>query len=136
VAKESGTDGPSGPIADAPNNLTPASKHTPGPWQVSGVRHKGDLKLGNDARLHMVGPDDDAVAGVFFHMQTGVGWADARLIAAAPELLDALYVQRSAIDILMARLIEVDPSFRPTKSEVWPMLLQGTAAITKATGAA
>lgn len=66
------------------------SKHTPGPWQVCGTRHTGDLKIGRDARLHMVGPDGDAVAAVFFDMKTGRGFRDARLIAAAPELLQAL----------------------------------------------
>ncbi|GLQ36709.1 hypothetical protein GCM10007908_03290 [Rhizobium albus] len=38
----------------------------------------------------MVGPDDDAVAAVFFDMETGRGLKDARLIAAAPEMLEAL----------------------------------------------
>lgn len=64
--------------------------HTPGPWQVNGTRHSGDLKIGRDARLHFVGPDGDAVAAVFFDMKTGRGWKDAKLIAAAPEMLNAL----------------------------------------------
>jgi hypothetical protein len=56
---------------------------------VSGVRHSGDLKIGRDARLHAVGPDGDAVAMVFYDMKTGRGLKDARLIAAAPDLLEA-----------------------------------------------
>lgn len=65
-----------------------ATQHTPGPWQVAGARHSGDLKIGQNTRLHMVGPDNDAVAAVFFDMRTGRGFSDARLIAAAPELLE------------------------------------------------
>jgi cell division protein FtsB len=61
-------------------------KHTPGPWQVSGMRHNGDLKIGIRTRLHFVGPDNDAVAAVFFDMDTGKGLADAHLIAKAPTL--------------------------------------------------
>lgn len=66
------------------------SEHTPGPWVVAGTRHSGNLEIGKDTRLHWVGPDGDAVCGVFYDMNTHRGWADARLIAAAPELLAAL----------------------------------------------
>ena len=127
-----GTDAGKPAIADAPIKAAPA--FTPGPWQVAGTRHSGDLKLGPDARLHMVGPDGDPVAGVFFDMRTGRGFADARLISAAPDLLEACVAQHQAIDILLARLIELAPSFRPSQSAVWPMLLQGNAALLKATG--
>lgn len=65
-----------------------SARHTPGPWQVAGTRHTGDLKIGPDARLHMIGPDGDAVAAVFYDMRTGIGWQDAKLIAAAPELFE------------------------------------------------
>ena len=60
-------------------------------WQVSGVRHKGDLRIGPNTRLHMVGPDEDAVCAVFYDMQTGRGWKEAKLISAAPEMLEALH---------------------------------------------
>lgn len=59
--------------------------------------------------------------------------ANARLIAAAPKLLAACKAQHEAIDTLMARLIVKDPTFRPTTSSVWPALLEGNAAIAKAT---
>lgn len=65
-------------------------KFTPGPWIVPGARHKGDLKVGPDCRLHMVGPDGDAVCAVFFDMRTGCGFADAHLIAAAPDMYEVL----------------------------------------------
>ena len=59
---------------------------TDGPWSVCGVRHAGDLKIGDGTRLHFVGPAGDSVAGVFFDMKTGRGFSDARLIALAPAL--------------------------------------------------
>ena len=70
---------------------------TPGPWQVEGARHSGDLKIGADTRLHMVGPDCDAVAAVFFDMKTGRGFMDARLIALAPDLAAALIEAERAL---------------------------------------
>lgn len=79
---------------------------TPGPWQVEGVRHSGDLKIGAGTRLHMVGPDCDAVAAAFFDMQTGRGLADARLIAAAPDLARAALSARAERDILRAELAD------------------------------
>ena len=48
------------------------------------------------------------------------------------DMLAALEAQHEAIDILLALLIERDNEFMPTKSQVWPMLLQGNAAIAKA----
>jgi hypothetical protein len=59
---------------------------TPGPHSVSGTRHSGDLKIGANTRLHMIGPDGDPVAAVFYDMRTGRGFNDARLYAAAPDL--------------------------------------------------
>lgn len=63
-------------------------KHTKGPWQRSGVR----VKLGHEDCLQ-VGPDGFAIAflpiGNRPNEQAGA-IADACLIAAAPELLEAL----------------------------------------------
>lgn len=65
-----------------------AAKHTMGPWQRSGVR----VKLGAEDCLQ-VGPDGFPVAflpiGKSATDHAGA-IADAALIAAAPELLDAL----------------------------------------------
>jgi hypothetical protein len=57
-----------------------------------------------------------------------------RLRATAPELLAALKAEHRAADWLLARLIELDPSFRPTQSPVWAAIAEGSAAIAKATG--
>ena len=75
---------------------------TPGPHQVSGVRHTGDLKVGPDTRLHMIGPDDDTVAAVFYDMKTGRGLKDAHLYAAAPDLHRIATEQAAEIDALKA----------------------------------
>ena len=65
------------------------TKHTAGPWQVSGGR-RSQLELGPTCQLHFVGPDNDGVCAVFYDTRTGKGFSDARLISAAPDLLDAL----------------------------------------------
>ena len=57
------------------------SKATAGPWQVEGIRQKS-LDIGDDTRFHMIGPDGDALAGVFYDMKTGRGLADAHAIVA------------------------------------------------------
>jgi hypothetical protein len=67
------------------------TQHTQGPWFVSGVRHKM-----NDGEWHGINRYDEAkkcdenIACVGYDPRTGLGWADARLIAAAPDLLAAI----------------------------------------------
>ena len=45
------------------------------------------------------------------------------------ECVEALQAQHKAIDWLLAQLIEAKSNFYPSKSPVWPLLLQGNAAI-------
>lgn len=52
------------------------------------------------------------------------------------ELLAACKSQHKAIDALMARLIELDPTFMPSQSAAWPAVVQGNEAIAKAEGGA
>lgn len=80
--------------------MSSETKFTPGPWQVSGVRHKW-REAGSDQVLdsHTVGPDGDAVALIFYAPKWHIEQlANARLIAAAPEIYAAL----KAIDALFA----------------------------------
>jgi hypothetical protein len=56
------------------------AKMTPGEWQLAGTRHSGDLHIGKDTRLLAIGPDGDAVAMVFFDMQTSRGHTDAAVL--------------------------------------------------------
>lgn len=66
-------------------------KHTPGPWFVGGVRQKVD---GQEAlgifRYDEAKKRDLNIASVWYDRRDGAGTNDARLIAAAPDLLAAL----------------------------------------------
>ena len=59
--------------------------HTPGPWEHTG---NGDIQ-GNEDNGHGMGPVD--VCSVYLRTVKGRTEANARLVAAAPELLAALY---------------------------------------------
>ncbi len=61
--------------------------------------------------------------------------ANARLAAAAPDLLEALQQAHHVIDCLMAKCIAMDEEFMPTTSGHWPAMQAVTAAISRATGA-
>lgn len=61
--------------------------------------------------------------------------ANANLIAASPELCEALKAQHEAIDILFAMLIVQDKTFFPSKSgKPWEAIVQGNAALAKVEG--
>lgn len=66
------------------------------------------------------------------------GVAAVQLVLAAPDLLNAVREQHNIIDTLLARLITADPTFRPTKSDIWPRIaaVGYVQLIAKATGAA
>ena len=66
------------------------SKHTPGPWAVNRLITSGNQSLG----FHITAPRDGSVSPVCVGEDTGYGEIDAnaRLIAAAPDLLEALKV--------------------------------------------
>jgi hypothetical protein len=79
---------PTPPKRLAPHNESKVDKimkHTPGPWQVVAYYSSGE-------RHTVAGPDGRDLCR-FVHSQSG-GWdlkeADARLIAAAPDMLEAL----------------------------------------------
>lgn len=107
--------------------------HTPGPWRIR-EWEDGD----GHARISI---DGDIDATLTFRGLANVPYdngdeslmANARLIAAAPDMLAALKAQHEAIDVLLAMVIGLDKTFLPTKSSVWPKLLQGKAAIDQAT---
>jgi hypothetical protein len=98
-------------------------QHTPGPWALV----TKDDKYGKELLIvqDTDGDECEVICGAF---QTRSGL----LLAAAPELLAACKAQHNAIDILLAMLIERDSSFMPSKSVVWPALVLGNAAISKA----
>ena len=70
------------------------SKHTPGPWTVGGTRHykhSGSID-GVEVAIHYGPPESrgNCIAFAYGHGPHGDAEADARLIAAAPELLSQL----------------------------------------------
>lgn len=94
------------------------SKHTPGPW------HKGELR-GGEIHVRVAGftvARVDAWVG-----NGGVSEANARLIAAVPELLEAL---REA----SARLKEYAQYFGIQTDAVKALIVRAGAAIAKAEG--
>lgn len=72
--------------------------HTPGPWHISSIRSK----LGGEPVLSIHGPDDKIYAYVLYgdggNEQHAAAYDDARLIAAAPALLEAATLAVAALD--------------------------------------
>lgn len=107
-------------------NVTANPKHTPGPWNLSS---KGD------GRTYVEGGEraDDIAALLMDHDQRENG-ANARLIAAAPDLLDALRILEEFVTELTKagedrqnRLVELE-------GDKGNRLFAARAAIAKATG--
>jgi len=48
------------------------------------------------------------------------------------QLLAACKQQHAVIDLLMAKLIELDPTFLPSKSAAWAAVIAGNAVISEA----
>jgi hypothetical protein len=90
-----------------------STKHTPGPW-VIGTRKDG-------SRWFSIG---DPAKGPHYQSDIFCSDADARLIAAAPDLLEALSELERAVRILPPDMDEPDSP-----------LAQARAAIAKALGA-
>ena len=115
------------------STTVPGRSFTPGPWRIAlpGERLAFPACSVTAASGRPIATTIYAPAPAEWRAEDE---AIARLIAAAPELLDVCEMSHEAIDILMARLIEVDDSFRPSKSGLpWKALLSLTAVIAKAT---
>lgn len=103
-----------------------ANKWTPGPWFVSGVRfrmNKTDWQSVN--RYNEALKRDEDIALIGYDTRTGEGFADAHLIAAAPELYAAL---SDALNVIR----EIAKVIKPLINE--PALVSGEAALAKARG--
>jgi phage tail protein X len=102
-------------------------KHTPGPWELSEAEYKEGF--GTYRRVEQVEQFGDVVGSVCMrhavnHTLDACGDANARLIAAAPELLEALEViLRDHMAVHGVGDLEMQPA-----------LFQARAAIAKATG--
>ena len=106
--------------------------HTPGPWSVKGSRHLiRRIHAGAEASI------DTEVACIFAHEKRNTE-ADARLIAAAPELLAALKkavdIIRSFHDLGVYSRNKADDDQAWARYEQYPEMQQINAAIAKAEG--
>jgi hypothetical protein len=105
------------------------SAHTPGPWSNERIWDTPASRI--HARVHGV---PVALAEAFTMRGAGEKEANARLIAAAPELLAACKALHQAIDVMLAWRIEHERGFMPTQLPQWPAVVAAHAAITKAEG--
>lgn len=98
--------------------------HTPGPWQVG--HGQGELHLTDHSRIFMPGPSSAAIYSMGSLQES---YANAHLIAAAPELLEAC--KEVETDLLAFNVVDVAVLSVERVSELRGMLL---AAIAKAEG--
>ena len=105
------------------------TKHTPGPWRV--IEHSTGM-------LCVVGDNDKSLCSVGYNRTEGRDdIANARLIAAAPEMLAALQFAEPYIDEWIDMFDpsdEADQDVRKARDECRRGLEQLRAAIAKATG--
>lgn len=103
-------------------------KHTPGPWRLE--KGKFDWQLyGNDGyNISSFNIYDAEIED-----EPELEKANAQLIAAAPEMLEALKEARNAIDMLFTKLVnETDATFYPSKSgKPWEAIVKINEAIKK-----
>ena len=111
------------------------TQHTPGPWTVKGPSHiegraefiaNTDRIIGWTANTFMEDADDREDADIGGGVTTGEDRANARLIAAAPQLLEALKMLR----LMDERDLRPESCCGPTKLAV---IKQADAAIKAAT---
>lgn len=118
------------------------SKHTPGPWIQAGPSY-GGAKMFYTSDIHTEEPDEDDVYQCICHMPR---WsqeydeeneANAAIIAAAPDLLEAL--EQLLIDMQIAQgnmdaAAKNDKKWEGCAEEIEPRCISARAAIAKAKG--
>lgn len=112
------------------------TQHTPGDWHL-------ELGPGNGIAKPKILTEsrEKVIATIEFPNEVAdtpedfaEAYANARIIWAAPALLQACEAQHKALDILMAMLIQRDTDFKPTTCPAWTAVVAGNAAISKASG--
>ena len=82
--------------------------HTPGPWYVSTPPPNGEQIIGNEKGMMVA----VATTGVGLHNNTTTTLANARLIAAAPDLLEALQLADATLSGANMNLAVVERKIR------------------------
>ena len=117
--------------APQPAQARRTPKHTPGPWSAFISRRSKTVSVDIGPVPH--GRRPNVVNWMGFDscdLPLNQQIANARLIAAAPELLSALVAARAEIwRLLDAKGVE------PKQAREWPEIVSAEAAIAKATGA-
>ncbi len=110
------------------DNLTrEMPEHTPGPWKVTGQTvYNPDAKVGNIAFIYCKSTNDRKSFS-----DDEIGQANARLIAAAPDLLEACKISLIFTLALKGSMIDPTPEMIETVNEHITFLKQ---AIAKAKG--
>jgi hypothetical protein len=102
--------------------MTTQATHTPGPWKEK-------------RKLAIYSADDEPICAVFPAETEERSKADARLIAAAPDLLEALRRARDSIADMFAGM-QFHPDHKDIEAPLLVALSNARAAITKAEGRA
>ena len=98
------------------------AKHTPGPWR---------MKYDVAGHYNVFGPDRTFIVEVAAHGGSAPDNANARLIAAAPELLEACL---SMTNLLQATIVKYVGNGTILTDAEWDQVGQARAAIAKAEG--
>ena len=117
-----------------PETQSKTETFTPGPWFADNGDANGYWAIFQEADrqpvCYLVGVDKSPA-----RLREAEEVANAKLIAAAPDLLASCKAQHEAIDRLFARLILLDKHFLPSESgQPWEALVRGNQAIAKAVG--
>ena len=109
-------------------------QHTKTPWRVGSPNRMGSVVA--DEPVPEIG-GSDAVAYYGGHLiAESIAPRNAEFIVRAcnahEQLVAAVAAQHKAIDTLMARLMQFDSTFMPTKSEAWSAVVAGSDALAAA----
>ena len=104
-----------------------SAAHTPGPWRIESMKHVLGLAIWSGTPH---GADEFRVAGVA--EMRGAAEANARLIAAAPDLLEALQNMHNVLNEAMSTGGWIPTPVQGSFRDAW---VEVTESIAKATGA-
>lgn len=111
------------------------SSHTKGEWAfIEGDEYRGSFIYSDYGDGGTICVLADAWPPGSEYKEFDNSKANAHLIAASPELLEACEAQHGAIDKLLAMLVESKKGFLPTQSGVWDVVEQGYKVVNKAKG--